>query len=119
MIDHISISISDFAASKHFYTKVLAPLGIHVVGEDDGWIGFGKNQQGVFWFGVGDAPLQPMHIAYTANSREIVDSFYAAALSSGGQCNGPPGVRERYHPNYYAAFVLDPDGHNVEAVCHI
>ena len=118
MIDHISISVANTDVSKLFYQQALAPLGIHVVGEDDGWVGFGKDQQGAFWFGPGDAALQPLHIAFTAGDRETVDRFYAAALAAGGQCHGPPGVRERYHPNYYAAFIVDPDGHNVEAVCH-
>ncbi len=118
MIDHISISISDIAVSQQFYLQALAPLDMSVVGEDNGWIGFGKDQQGVFWFGVEDAPLQPMHIAFTAATRDAVDLFYNAAISSGGKCNGAPGVRVRYHANYYAAFVLDPDGHNIEAVCH-
>ena len=118
IIDHIGFAISDHDKSKAFYTAALAPLGIGLVMEVEGWMGFGKKGKPEFWFGVGDKPHEPMHIAFLADNREQVRQFYAAALAAGGKDNGAPGVREIYHPDYYGAFVLDPDGHNIEAVCH-
>lgn len=119
MIDHIGISVANYQTSKAFYTQVFAPLGVKLVMEVQGWAGFGKNGKPEFWFGEGDKPQQPMHIAFTAASRAEVDAFYQAAIAAGGKDNGEPGIREIYHPNYYGAFVLDPDGHNIEAVCHL
>jgi catechol 2,3-dioxygenase-like lactoylglutathione lyase family enzyme len=118
MIDHIGISVSDLETSLHFYSSALEPLGMSKVGEDNGWVGFGANQQAVFWFGVDATVQRPMHVAFTAASRECVRQFYAAAIAAGATCNGAPGLRNRYHNDYYAAFVIDHDGHNVEAVCH-
>ncbi len=118
MIDHIGISVSNVHASIRFYTRALKPLGMQLLGEDNGWVGFGENQQAVFWFGIEEIIQAPMHIAFSARSRDMVDQFYHAAIAAGGKCNGSPGERARYHPHYYAAFVIDPDGHNVEAVCH-
>ena len=117
-IDHIGLAISDVKISKAFYTKALAPLGIVPVGEDQGWVGFGKNGIGDFWFGEGDKIQHPMHIAFAAESREQVNQFYEAAIAAGAKDNGKPGIRAIYHPDYYGAFVTDPDGHNIEAVCH-
>ncbi|MBN1870323.1 MAG: VOC family protein [Candidatus Omnitrophica bacterium] len=118
MIDHIGLAVSDQAKSKKFYIKALAPLGISEVKEMQGWSGFGKDGKPEFWFGVGRGVQQPTHIAFSASNRKDVDAFYKAAMAAGGKDNGAPGIRKHYHPNYYAAFVFDPDGHNIEAVCH-
>ncbi|MES1971219.1 MAG: VOC family protein [Pseudomonadota bacterium] len=125
MIDHIGIAASDFAASRRLYEAALAPLGIglmmEVTPEQTGGyhgLGLGKNGKPFFWLGNGGPRGAGMHIAFVAESRAQVDAFYQAAIAAGGHDNGPPGIRAHYHPNYYAAFVLDPDGINVEAVCH-
>ncbi|MGH1543815.1 MAG: VOC family protein [Arenicella sp.] len=118
VIDHIGIAVSDFEASKRFYSKVLATLGLELIAEDQGWVGFGKGDKADFWFGSDETVQLPMHIAFAADSREQVDQFYAAAIEVGAIDNGKPGLREIYHADYYGAFVLDPDGHNIEAVCH-
>jgi len=118
IIDHIGLTVSDFQKSKAFYTGALKPLGITSVMEIESWAGFGKDGKPEFWFGTEEHPPQPIHVAFTANNREEVRKFYKAALTAGGRDNGPPGIRKDYHPNYYAAFVHDPDGHNIEAVCH-
>ena len=118
ILDHIGMTVSDGAASKQFFSAALAPLGISVLMVVDGWVGMGKGGKPEFWFGEGDVPQGKMHLAFAAESRAQVSAFYAAALAAGATDNGPPGVREIYHPNYYGAFVIGPDGHNVEAVCH-
>ena len=118
LIDHIGFAISDFDRSKKFYSQCLAPLGVEMIVEIDGWAGYGRNGKAELWFGPDASAHQPMHIAFTAENRAMVDQFYQAALAADGQDNGAPGVREVYHPDYYGAFVIDPDGHNVEAVCH-
>lgn len=130
MLDHTGITVSDFATARAFYDAALAPLGIAVVmevtPEDSGGtyhgIGYGDAGKPNFWIGAnltGTGGLTGhMHIAFTSQSRAAVDAFYAAAMAAGGRDNGPPGIRAHYHPNYYGAFVLDPDGINVEAVCH-
>lgn len=118
IIDHIGLSISDSKRSNDFYTKALAPLGIEKVKGYEGWSGFGKGGKPEFWFGEAPEVQKPMHIAFTAENREQVRRFYEAALAAGGKDNGGPGVRPEYHANYYGAFVIDPDGHNIEAVCH-
>jgi catechol 2,3-dioxygenase-like lactoylglutathione lyase family enzyme len=118
ILDHIGITVRDFARSKEFYTLALAPLGIVPLMEHgQEWIGFGRGQKPEFWFGVGE-PTSPIHVAFAAKSRDDVDAFYEAAIAAGGVDNGPPGVREIYHPRYYGGFVLDLDGHNIEAVHH-
>lgn len=117
IIDHIGLSITDYERSKRFFTAALAPLGIELVTEVAGWAGFGTNGKPEFWFGPGTAS-RSLHVAFSAGNREQVRRFYAAALAAGGKDNGAPGIREIYHPNYYGAFVLDPDGNNIEAVCH-
>jgi catechol 2,3-dioxygenase-like lactoylglutathione lyase family enzyme len=89
-----------------------------MVMEIQGWAGFGKGGKPELWFGVHNEKQRPMHIAFLAENRAQVRDFYLAALSAGGMDNGPPGIREIYHPNYYGAFVIGPDGHNIEAVCH-
>jgi len=118
IIDHIGLAVSDYEKSKEFFCKALSPLGIVLVTEKHGWAGLGKNGKPEFWFGIHSAAQLPLHIAFLADSPRQVDAFYEAALAAGGTDNGPPGIREFYHPNYYGAFVLGPDGHNVEAVCH-
>ena len=118
IIDHVGIAMSDYAQSKVFFCKALAPLGIELITEVQGWAGLGKAGKPEFWFGTHTEKQKPMHIAFLAETREQVREFYAAALQAGGKDNGPPGIREIYHPNYYGAFVIGPDGHNIEAVCH-
>jgi catechol 2,3-dioxygenase-like lactoylglutathione lyase family enzyme len=118
VIDHIGLSVSNYERSKEFYSKALAPLEIELIMEFENVAGFGKDGKPEFWFGVQGAPLQPMHVAFAAENRQQVREFYEAAIAAGGKDNGPPGIRAIYHPNYYGAFVVDPDGHNIEAVCH-
>jgi len=116
--DHIGVSVTDFEKSKAFYAQALAPLGIGVVMEGPGWAMVGRPGKPEFWFGTHGKPPGPIHIAFAAASRAEVRAFYEAAIAAGGRDNGGPGIRAQYHPNYYGAFVFDPDGHNVEAVCH-
>jgi catechol 2,3-dioxygenase-like lactoylglutathione lyase family enzyme len=124
ILDHIGFAVSDLAASKAFYEKALAPLGIapllEVTAEQTGSgaaCGFGRERP-QFWIGTGAGPKGEVHVAFTAPDRNTVDAFYKAALAAGGRDNGAPGLRPHYHEHYYGAFVLDPDGYNVEAVCH-
>jgi catechol 2,3-dioxygenase-like lactoylglutathione lyase family enzyme len=125
MIDHVGFPVSDYAASKAFYEKSLAPLGyglIMEIGENEMGApaaGFGIGGNPDFWIGGEGNVGNPVHVAITARDRSAVDAFHAAALAAGGQDNGAPGLRPHYGPNYYAAFVLDPDGHNIEAVCYL
>ncbi len=118
IIDHIGLRASDSKRSNEFYSKALAPLGIVKVLEFEGSAGFGKEGKAEFWIGEGGSPHTSVHVAFSADNRKQVDQFYKAALAAGGKDNGAPGVRDMYHPNYYGAFVFDPDGHNIEAVCH-
>ena len=118
MIDHSGVSVSDVAKSKAFYRAALAPLGYTVLMEFEQFAGFGVAPKPDFWIGQGKPNVPPIHIAFRAESRATVDAFYKAARAAGGSDNGAPGPRPQYHPNYYGAFVLDPDGHNIEAVCH-
>lgn len=118
IIDHVELVVSDYAASKAFYSSSLAPLNIGLVMEVHGCAGFGKNGKPEFWFRADQPAHQPLHIAFVAETRNEVDQFFRAAIDAGGRDNGAPGLREIYHPDYYGAFVLDPDGHNIEAVCH-
>jgi len=117
MIDHLGIYCQDIKKSRAFYLKALQPLGLGVIMEFGDSTGIGSEGKPFFWIGPG-ASVPALHIAFTAKDRVQVDAFYAAALAAGGTDNGKPGLREHYHPHYYGAFVLDPDGHNVEAVCH-
>jgi catechol 2,3-dioxygenase-like lactoylglutathione lyase family enzyme len=124
-IDHTSLSVSDFAAAKAFYTAALKPLGISVLMEFPKAVtgnvdvaGLGSNGKPFFWLADAGKTTPRVHLAFAANSRAEVDAFYQAAIAAGGKDNGPPGIRAMYHPTYYGAFVLDADGHNVEAVCH-
>jgi catechol 2,3-dioxygenase-like lactoylglutathione lyase family enzyme len=118
MIDHVGVTVSDFARSKAFYRAALAPLGYGVLMEWETVAGFGVAPKPDFWIGKGMPNAPPIHVAFRAETRAQVDAFHRAALAAGGRDNGAPGLRPHYHPNYYGAFVLDPDGHNVEAVCH-
>ncbi|MEP7210213.1 MAG: VOC family protein [Alphaproteobacteria bacterium] len=125
MLDHISITVADVETAKTFYEKALKPIGVSVVMSvsapetgTTGFYGFGEGQKPYFWIGEGPKHSGPIHIALTADARAKVDAFYTAALAAGATDNGPPGIRAHYHPNYYGAFVIDLDGHNLEAVCH-
>jgi catechol 2,3-dioxygenase-like lactoylglutathione lyase family enzyme len=124
MIDHIGLPVADYERSKAFYTKALAPLGYTLIVEvrqdehDSPAAGFGANGKPDFWIGGEGGLNRTLHIAMTAMDRATVDAFYRAAMAAGGKDNGAPGLRPHYHPNYYGAFVLDPDRHNIEAVCH-
>ena len=118
MIDHTGLTVSNVRKSKAFYAAALAPLGYTVVMEWEQSAGLGVAPKPDFWIGEGTPNVPPIHVAFRAESRAQVDAFYHAAIAAGGRDNGAPGLREHYHPNYYGAFVLDPDGHNIEAVCH-
>jgi catechol 2,3-dioxygenase-like lactoylglutathione lyase family enzyme len=122
-LDHVGLNVSDYARAKSFYSAALQPLGISLVMELDpattggyAGAGFGKGKPD-FWIS-GGAATSPIHVAFAAERRADVDAFYKAAMAAGGKDNGAPGLRPHYHKDYYGAFVLDPDGHNVEAVCH-
>ena len=118
MLDHVTIGVVDLARSRAFYDAALAPLGIaYMCGEGGSFAGYGDGENAFFWFGRRDASQTGAHIAFTAADRSTVDRFHAAALAAGGQDHGAPGLRPHYQANYYGAFVLDPDGHNIEAVC--
>lgn len=119
IIDHIGLAVTDYQQAKEFFTQALAPLGIELVMEVQGWAGFGRAGKPEFWFGAHKEPNKPMHIAFLAENRAQVRAFYAAAIAAGGKDNGVPGIREIYHPHYYGAFIIGPDGHNIEAVCHL
>jgi catechol 2,3-dioxygenase-like lactoylglutathione lyase family enzyme len=132
MIDHLGMPVSDIARATAFYLEALRPLGIGIVmqvsAEETGHgaaVGFGLPgapgdfQSGKPSFWIGEGPVgSHVHVAFVAASRAAVDAFYRAAIAAGGKDNGPPGLRPHYHANYYAAFVFDPDGNNIEAVCH-
>lgn len=118
IIDHIAVAVRDYARSKEFYREALAPLQIELVMEFGQAAGFGRESKPVFWIGAQPEHPRPVHVAFAARNRAAVRDFYQAALKAGGKDNGAPGMREIYHPNYYGAFVLDPDGNNIEAVCH-
>ncbi len=116
MIDHFNLPVANLEASRRFYERVLEPLGVHFVMQDGRAVGFGRKS----WeFGIIEtsAPIPRLHLAFAAPSRDQVDRFYQAALAAGARSNGAPGLRPAYDPNYYAAFVVDLDGHNIEAVC--
>jgi catechol 2,3-dioxygenase-like lactoylglutathione lyase family enzyme len=119
MLDHVNLNVRDYAESRRFYEQALEPLGYRVVmAFDDRGAGFGPGDKPVFLISRRDPAGGGAHVAFSAPDRETVDRFHAAALAAGGRDNGQPGLREHYHPSYYGAFVLDPDGNNVEAVCH-
>jgi catechol 2,3-dioxygenase-like lactoylglutathione lyase family enzyme len=126
MIDHVGFAVTDLERSRAFYDAALKPLGlvsIMEVGPDKtesggSAIGYGKDGNPFFWIGDKERPGEGTHVALTVDSRAEVDAFHAAAIAAGGRDNGAPGLRPHYGPNYYAAFVFDPDGTNIEAVCH-
>jgi catechol 2,3-dioxygenase-like lactoylglutathione lyase family enzyme len=124
MLDHITFGVSDFARSTDFYDQAFAPLGVRRLFDVPKEHSNGVNSTGYgderpwFWIAEQDATKGKLHVALRAKTRADVDAFHAAALQAGGTDNGAPGLRPYYHPTYYGAFVLDPDGHNIEAVCH-
>ena len=115
MLDHIGFNVDDVEKSKAFYSAALAPLGMTVLAEGEGWAMIG-GPSGRLWIGQLALAASPIHFAFRADSRAAVDAFHKAAMAAGGRNNGAPGLRPNYRPDYYAAFVYDPDGHNVEAV---
>ena len=121
MFDHVKFGVSDFAASKAFFLEALEPLGIAVLAEGEPTygveLGSPKSEASLVLFQTDEKPAH-LHLAFTADNRQQVDAFYRAALKAGGKDNGAPGLRPQYSGNYYAAFVIGPDGHNIEAVCH-
>jgi catechol 2,3-dioxygenase-like lactoylglutathione lyase family enzyme len=126
MLDHIGFAVSDLARSTEFYAKALAPLSIalmHMITREQtgagAHAGFGAEGKAFFWIDEGKPARTGIHVAFVAPNRATVDAFYRAALQAGGSDNGAPGLRPHYHAHYYGAFVLDPDGYNVEAVCHL
>ena len=121
MIDHVGLSVADFRRSKDFYLTALRPLGYELVMEfpvGGGIAGFGAGGKPDFWIDGAAKPSPKLHVAIAAANRAAVDAFYQAAMAAGGRDNGKPGLRPEYHATYYGAFVLDPDGHNIEAVTH-
>lgn len=120
MFDHVKFGVRDYAASKAFFLKALAPLGVALVSEgtpDYGVELCAQDNASLCLHQTAETPAH-LHLAFRAETRAQVDAFYRAALEAGGRDNGPPGLRPQYHANYYAAFVIGPDGHNIEAVCH-
>jgi len=125
MIDHTGIIVSDYSLSRDFYRSTLGAIGYELMYEIPASVtghtdvaGFGESSMPDFWISKGSPNKPPIHIAFRVNSRALVDAFYHAAIKAGGRDNGSPGLRPHYHPDYYGAFLLDPDGHNIEAVCH-
>lgn len=128
MIDHLTLHVTDYERSRDFYLRALSPLGYELVIELSReqipslpamhMCGLGEGRKPDLWLRQADTPTTPTHLAFTAQSRVRVDEFYRHALAAGATPNGDPGLRSEYHPNYYAAFVIDPNGHNLEAVCH-
>lgn len=119
MFDHIGIRTTDRKASEDFFLQALAPLKVAVAMQGPHGAGLGQNGKPSLWFYESGDPPAPLHLAFAASSRSAVDAFHRAAIDAGGKDNGRPGLRPHYHPHYYAAFVIAPDGHNVEAVCHL
>jgi catechol 2,3-dioxygenase-like lactoylglutathione lyase family enzyme len=120
MFDHVGVNVRDFARSRAFYRQALEPLGLQETMAFEEWnaAAFGPEGKYEFWVAQREPYGTGTHIAFSCDDRETVDAFHAAAIAAGGTDNGPAGLREHYHPTYYGAFVLDPDGNNIEAVCH-
>ena len=125
MIDHTGLTVSNLAVSKEFYRRALEPIGYRILAEfpasvtgSADVVGYGVPPKADFWVASGRPNVPPIHVAFRVANRHLVDVFYRTALAAGGRDNGAPGVRPHYHEHYYGAFVLDPDGHNIEAVCH-
>jgi len=118
IFDHIGLVVSDLIRSRAFFSQALAPLDIGVAAEFQDSIGLGRDGRPQLWLAAGSDQSSPLHMAFAAANRAQVDAFHQAAILAGGTDNGAPGLRPHYHANYYAAFVIGPDGHNVEAVCH-
>jgi catechol 2,3-dioxygenase-like lactoylglutathione lyase family enzyme len=125
MIDHTGVVVSDYDKSKRFYSATLSSIGYALLAEfpaaqtgHTDVAGFGQPPKTDFWVIKGNPNKPPVHVAFRVETRAAVDAFYRAAIDAGGRDNGGPGIRAHYHPNYYGAYVLDPDGHNIEAVCH-
>jgi catechol 2,3-dioxygenase-like lactoylglutathione lyase family enzyme len=120
MLDHVTIGVEDIERSLRFYDSALRPLGVtRLYGDGNRFAGYGVNPKAFFWIGIRNNPQTGAHIAFAADDRAIVDRFYEAAIAAGGRDNGRPGIRAHYDPDYYGAFVFDPDGHNIEAVCRL
>ncbi|GAC1041106.1 VOC family protein [Rhizobium sp. No.120] len=120
MLDHVTIGVRDLERSKIFYDTILRSIGIErLYAEGERFAGYGIGHKAFFWIGQRDALQTGTHIAFAASNRELVDEFHRAGIIAGGTDNGAPGLRPHYHRNYYGAFILDPDGHNIEAVCHL
>ncbi len=117
ILDHLSFQVGDFAKSRAFFKEALLPLDIVVIMDGDDFVGFGRDGKPELFLSAGEAQ-KPMHLAFSTLTREAVRRFHHMALAAGGQDNGGPGLRPQYHANYYAAFVIGPDGHNIEAVSH-
>jgi len=120
VLDHVGLNVRDYRMSRRFYEQALEPLGYTVLMGDDDWggAGFGHDRKPIFWITQREPYGTGTHVAFQCESRDLVDRFHEAALAAGGTDNGAAGLRDHYHPTYYGAFVLDPDGNNVEAVCH-
>jgi catechol 2,3-dioxygenase-like lactoylglutathione lyase family enzyme len=118
MFDHVGLGVTDYAKSKEFFLRALAAIGVGTVMEGPFGIGLGRNNKPSLWLYQATGKPAPLHLAFTAETRKQVDAFHRAALEAGGKDNGAPGLRPHYHANYYGAFVIGPDGHNVEVVCH-
>jgi catechol 2,3-dioxygenase-like lactoylglutathione lyase family enzyme len=120
MFDHVGVNVRDYERSRAFYEQALAPLGFEKTAEFEEWkaAAFGPQGKHGFWVAQREPYGTGTHVAFTVDDRAAVDAFHAAGLAAGGTDNGAPGIREHYHPTYYAAFVLDPDDNNIEAVCH-
>lgn len=125
MLDHVGLKVTSLARAKAFYDRALAPLGVTPLFEapadatgGTAFIGYGEGFKPYFWINEQPRATELIHVAFATDARAKVDAFYAAALAAGGRDNGAPGLRPHYHSTYYGAFVLDPDGHNIEAVCH-
>jgi catechol 2,3-dioxygenase-like lactoylglutathione lyase family enzyme len=118
VFDHVGLKVKDIKRSRRFYEKALAPLGIKVQTEYEGGAGFGSGKTTSLWVSQGSPASAAAHLAFAAPTRAAVDKFHVEAMEAGGKDNGAPGIRSDYSPTYYAAFVHDPDGNNIEAVCH-